>query len=391
VNEIKSWPQVPLGEIAKPVTREVAVIPGRSYRTMGVKWWGEGAYERETIDGSQTAARTLNEVREGDLVINKIWVRNGSAAIASAAVDGCSASGEFPTFELDCSKVLPQWLHWLTKTRIFWSQCELLSRGTSGKNRIKPAAFLTIRVPLPSLEIQQGLISRLDTLGAFIADANRLHKEVLNESGELCRSLLQRGNDMQLVPMRELVRLRQPDENVQREKSYQFAGVYSFGRGVFRGNAKSGADFAYSKLTRLRAGDFVYPKLMAWEGALGIVPPECDQCFVSTEFPVFEVIQERVLPEVLDVHFRSPSVWRELSGASTGTNVRRRRLNPTDFLAYKLPLPSRPVQMLLRRLRAELEEAEQLQARAVTELKALMPSVLSKAFLGQLPEKARKD
>ena len=29
-------------------------------------------------------------------------------------------------------------------------------------------------------------------------------------------------------------------------------------------------------LTRLRAGDFVYPKLMAWEGAFGVVPPECE-------------------------------------------------------------------------------------------------------------------
>jgi type I restriction enzyme S subunit len=84
------------------------------------------------------------------------------------------------------------------------------------------------------------------------------------------------------------------------------------------------------------------------------------------------------------VHFRSPTVWPELSGASTGTNVRRRRLNPTDFLAYKLPLPSRAVQFRLRTLRAELQEAEQLQARVVTDLKALMPSVLSKAFAGEL-------
>ena len=59
-------------------------MPGVSYRTIGVKWWGEGAYERETIDGSQTAARTLSIVREGDLIINKILVRHGSTAVASA-------------------------------------------------------------------------------------------------------------------------------------------------------------------------------------------------------------------------------------------------------------------------------------------------------------------
>jgi hypothetical protein len=78
MKEIKSWSEVPLGEIARPIAREVEVIPGRSYRTIGVKWWGEGAYERETIDGSQTATRTLSTVHDGDLIINKIWVTGGS-------------------------------------------------------------------------------------------------------------------------------------------------------------------------------------------------------------------------------------------------------------------------------------------------------------------------
>ena len=79
-----SFPYACLSEIARPVSRTVPVMPGVSYRTIGVKWWGEGAYERETIDGSQTAARTLSIVREGDLIINKIWVRHGSTAVASA-------------------------------------------------------------------------------------------------------------------------------------------------------------------------------------------------------------------------------------------------------------------------------------------------------------------
>ena len=114
---MSKWPDIPLAQIATPVSRPVAVLPGESYRTIGVKLWGEGAYERETIDGSRTAAKTLSVVRQGDLIINKIWVRHGSTAIAGADVDGCSASGEFPTFDLNRERVLPEWLHWQTKTR----------------------------------------------------------------------------------------------------------------------------------------------------------------------------------------------------------------------------------------------------------------------------------
>jgi type I restriction enzyme, S subunit len=143
-------------------------------------------------------------------------------------------------------------------------------------------------------------------------------------------------------------------------------------------------DFAYPRLTRLRAGEFVYPKLMAWEGALGVVPPECDGCVVSTEFPVFEVNEDRVLHEVLDTYFRTPSVWPEIAGESTGTNVRRRRLNPQDFLDYEMPLPSRDTQITLRKVRAEVDALKRLQAETAAELAALLPAILDRAFKGEL-------
>ena len=142
---MSQWQMVPLSQVAKPIARAIQVEAGKDYRTIGVKWWGEGAYERQTIDGSGTAAQTLSLVYEGDLIINKIWVRHGSIAIATKAVDGCAASNEFPTFELDRNQVEPRWIHWLTKTKWFWVQCDALSMGTSGKNRIKPERFLLPR------------------------------------------------------------------------------------------------------------------------------------------------------------------------------------------------------------------------------------------------------
>jgi type I restriction enzyme S subunit len=113
-----------------------------------------------------------------------------------------------------------------------------------------------------------------------------------------------------------------------------------------------------------------------WEGALGIVPPECDGCVVSTEFPVFEVIEERVHPEFLDIYFRSPNVWPALSGASTGTNVRRRRLNPEDFLNYLMPLPSRQTQEKLCTMRTAVQRLKDIQAEITGELEALLPAAL---------------
>lgn len=172
-----AWPLVALSVIAEPVSRSVPVQPGTPYRTIGVKWWGGGAYERETIDGAQTAARTLSIVKSGDLIINKIWVRHGSTAIATKSVDGCAASGEFPTFTLNRKLIEPRWLHWLTQTRSFWDDCAELSRGTSGKNRIKPELFLTIRIPLPPLAEQQRIVARIEGLSAKFEEARGLRQQ----------------------------------------------------------------------------------------------------------------------------------------------------------------------------------------------------------------------
>jgi type I restriction enzyme S subunit len=380
-----AFPMVQLGEVVRPAERFEPPQPGRPYRQIGVRLWGQGAYERETVDGAETKYNRLNRVETGDIIVNKIWARNGSVTVVPNQLAGCFCSGEFPLFQPTKGELLPAWFFWLTKTRWLWDQCDKQSRGTSGKNRIRPEMFLAIEIPLPPLEEQRRIVARIDRLAAKIEEARALRRRADEENLELCRAILrdERFGPPTPTPMRELVTWRRPNVQVVGTQSYQFAGVYCFGRGVFSGQRRIGMDFAYKQLTQIRAGEFVYPKLMAWEGALAIVPEECDGHFVSPEFSVFTVHEDRVLPEVLDVYFRSPAVWPSLSGASTGTNVRRKRLNPKDFLDYVFPLPDRRVQLALRAVYQRMNELQPLKDQSPL-LDTLLPSILDRAFRGEL-------
>lgn len=176
-----------------------------------------------------------------------------------------------------------------------------------------------------------------------------------------------------------------PDTAVQSAETYAFAGVYCFGRGIFRSVVKTGADFGYQQLTRVRAGELTYPKLMAWEGAFGIVPQECDGCYVSPEFPVFAVNTERVLPDVLDVSFRTPAISPEIAGVSAGTNARRRRLQPSTFLAWKFPLPPMEEQHRLRDIKHRVDALRAHHESHRADLDALHRSLLlDGAFKGEI-------
>jgi hypothetical protein len=159
----------------------------------------------------------------------------------------------------------------------------------------------------------------------------------------------------------DLLHLRNADVIVDPSTDFQFAGVYSFGRGVFRSKLRRGSEFSCKRLTRLERDDFVYPKLMAWEGAFGVVPADCDGFFVSPEFPVFSVDKTKLFPGYLGYYFRKSEVWKTVSGGSTGTNVRRRRLHPSQLLKVRIPLPSLAIQ---RRLVQQLDAANARIARS---------------------------
>jgi type I restriction enzyme S subunit len=311
---------------------------------------------------------------------------------------------------------MPEYLYAFFQSDDYWLQISDNKEGSAQPN-VNGRKLLSISVPIVGLDKQQEItrfleavrarqegdthplpelasplddqsrtVSYIEELAGKVAEATRLQKEITKQMDALCRALITSPPDGVLTPtqMSELLVMREPDVKVEATFSYHFAGVYCFGRGVFAGHRKNGSEFAYRHLTKVQKGNFIYPKLMAWEGALGVVPENCDGLYVSPEFPVFEVRKDRVLPEVLDTYFRMPSVWSDLAGISTGTNVRRRRLHPRAFLQYKFPLPSMKVQHQFCVVRRSIEQAKRVKSESAIELDALMPSILSKAFRGEL-------
>ncbi len=379
-----AWPKVRLGEVLRRSEITAQPDPEREYSEITVRLWGNGVVERGRVEGSSIAGSRRFVAQAGQFIVSRIDARNGAMGIVPSILDGALVSNDFPLFNPDGNRIDTRYLGWISRTANFVDLCKTASEGTTNRVRLKEDRFLALEIHLPPLAEQQRIVARIEALAGQIREAQGLRHEVQRECEALYRAILISDTSVELTPMGELVSLRAPDVSVRLDETYQFAGVYSFGRGVFRAQAKSGAEFAYPKLSTLKAGNFTYPKLMAWEGALGVVPPECDGCVVSTEFPVFEVNTERVLPEVLDVHFRNPNIWPELAGSSTGTNVRRRRLNPQDFLRYKMPLPSMQTQLRLRSVMQEFAKLNPLYLETGAELDALLPAILAKAFRGDL-------
>ncbi len=188
-----------------------------------------------------------------------------------------------------------------------------------------------------------------------------------------------------LVPLHEVLTPSKDSVAVAPTETYEMAGIYSFGRGLFRKPAVSGTETSYKAFNPIKTDRFVYSRLFAWEGAVAVVPPEFDGFFVSTEFPTFDINRKRALPKYLSFICRWPQFHRQMAGATTGLGLRRQRVYEDALLKLAIPLPPIDEQRrIATRLDKALAKVEAVATRAaqvdVATLLALFPVLVDRAF-----------
>lgn len=163
--------------------------------------------------------------------------------------------------------------------------------------------------------------------------------------------------------LRELLRPADQPCNVDINGTYPNFGIYSFGRGLFRKQPIEGQSTSANTLFRVRAGNFIYSRLFAFEGAYGIVDDEFDGFFVSNEYPSFAIDRSQLLPAYLRYYFRLPTVWQDIGMGSKGVGSRRIRIHPERVLDHRISLPPLSEQLtIVARLDALTTKAEHVEA-----------------------------
>ncbi|MBN8490586.1 MAG: restriction endonuclease subunit S [Burkholderiales bacterium] len=383
---MKGWSKVALGELLRRSDEATVLDPAAEYHEVTIKLWGRGVVSRGKVRGGDVVS-VRRVVRANQLILSKIDARNGAIGLVPPELDGAIVSNDFPSFEFrDPERCDAAFMGWLVRSAPFVELCKAASEGTTNRVRIKEDRFLDQQIGLPPLSEQQAIVARLDALAEKTREVEAHLDAVERDSERLVRSYIFHPAGDQAIkrPLSELVQHRPTDISVDRTAQYRFAGVYSFGRGVFPSVVKAGSEFAYERLSTVRSGDFTYPKLMAWEGALGVVPPACDGMVVSPEFPVFSINTDEVLPEILDIYFRTPEVWPALAELSGGTNLRRRRLQPSAFLRYEMPVPPMATQLMVREAFRRTQALKSKHAAIRQANAALLPATLERLFAGSV-------
>lgn len=95
----------------------------------------------------------------GDLVFSKIDARNGAVGLIPDAIAKAVVTSEYPVFIPKAEKLRPAYLNYLLRAEHFKADLQSKASGTSGSKRVTPNGFLSLEVPVPSLDEQDALIA----------------------------------------------------------------------------------------------------------------------------------------------------------------------------------------------------------------------------------------
>ncbi len=95
----------------------------------------------------------------GDLAFSKIDARNGAVGLIPSNIPKAVVTSEYPVFTPKVDKLRAEYLHYLLRADHFKADLQRKASGTSGRKRVTPEGFLSLEVPVPTLDEQDTLIA----------------------------------------------------------------------------------------------------------------------------------------------------------------------------------------------------------------------------------------
>lgn len=381
---MSKWPMVRFGDLFELHRTAISLDPTSNYIQIGVKSFGKGIFRYAAVDGSMLGKLRYFRFPPKALLVSNIQAWEGALSVTSLADSAdCVASNRFFSFlPVDKGAISVDFALRFLLSESGMRQVRAASPGTTARNKtVSFARFNEISIPVPPLEEQRQIAAWLFGIESKSARMLASAGPVAELAGSLRESIFNlHSRNCQAIPLGELLTQRPPDVTLNPSSQIVQAGAYSFGKGLFRRPAITGSETSYRTMTTIHPGDFVYSKLMAWEGAVAMATNSAAGSLATPEFPVFALNSEILNGEYLGVFIRTRRFADDLQKLSTGTNARRRRVHPSEMMLVQIPLPSIEEQGKVAAVATRLSTFEAQQRVNRPRISAILPAALNQVF-----------
>lgn len=395
---MKAIPFSPLERILNRSLVPAEINPEETYKQVTVRLFHKGIVTRCLQPGSALSSRQWL-VKKGQILLSRIDARNGAIGLVPAELDDAIVTNDFWAFNVNDNLADSRFLDLYFGTRQFVEDCQRASEGTTNRVRIQPDRFLQIKVPLPPLPEQSRIVARIEELSAKIHAVHSL--QVGN--AEHLNSIL--------PSYKNAIFTKRSSKNTT--SLGQISDIQS---GVTLGRSLTGTtvNLPYLRVANvqdgrlnlshikrisirpdeeqkwlLKPGDLLMTEGGDWDklGRGTVWNGEISRCIHQNH--IFRV---RLNPKEFNPWFISSLISSPFGKAYFQTASKQTTnlasINQRQLKAFPVPvLPIQEQATILRSLdglQAKVDAVKKLQEESEKELNALMPSILSKAFAGEL-------
>jgi type I restriction enzyme, S subunit len=391
---MSQWPAAQLGKVIEQRKDFVLIDDFTEYKRCRVQLHAQGIVLRDTVSGAEIKTKKQQVCKAGDFLVAEIDAKVGGFGIVPDDLDGAIVSSHYFLFDVNQEKLNGSFLDYFIRTPNFRDQ--VTAQGSTNYAAIRPNDVLGYEIPLPSLSEQRRIVTRIEELAAKIDEARGLRQEAAAETKRISAASyraafsFQRGS----TSIGNVCEVIDPNPS-HRYPAYVPEGVPIVSSSEFRGDddidptlAKRVPESFYSEtLGRygVGEGDLIFSR----KGKVGYarLHPAGINLAMTHTLCVMKPNRHRLDPRYL-LHFaRSPFFLEELTG-TMNPNVGVPTLGLQVIRNTKIPIRTiseqRCVAANLDSLLSRVYKLEKLQGMTASELDALLPSILDKAFHGEL-------
>lgn len=148
-----------IGDFLKKSRYSIDIQNDQFYKRVRVKIRNGGVEERDVEKGINIGTKKQFVASAGQFVVSRIDARNGAFGLIPDSLDGAIVTNDFPLFDVDKTKILPEFLVLITTTKEFINFAQSCSSGTTNRQRMDIDLFLNQLIPLPSIVEQERIIN----------------------------------------------------------------------------------------------------------------------------------------------------------------------------------------------------------------------------------------
>jgi type I restriction enzyme S subunit len=384
------WQTVSLGEFLTQRKEFFIIDDFSKYKRARVQSHGKGIVLRDEVDGIEIKTKKQQAARTGEFLVAEIDAKVGGFGIVPSELDGAVVSSHYFLFQIDEQKCSKEWLNWFVRYNSLEEQVK--AQGSTNYAAIRPSDVLSYKIPLPLIDEQYRILERVTSLSVRISKAKSLREKADAETDAILSSTLFHIFDInnqhwKSMPMPEAVEINDSQvdptlpeysnlphisgENMEsktcRLLPYRTAEV----------DGVKSSNYLFSPNTILYSKIRPYLRKAVYVDFQGVCSADV--------YPI------KVNNPELDIKFVMWSLvanpFSEYANTLSG-RTRMPKLNRNQLFAFTFKYPpldeQRRIVAYLDSVQARLASLRELQSATGEELSALLPSVLDRAFKGEL-------